>query len=317
MKQIACALAALVALALPAAAQVEKSVTERAKLEIQPSEKGFKRVAIDNPLGDVKIEGYDGKSIQIETKKTAPDEEGLDRLRISLVPNPDGTVRITTTVDGGKENKPLSRSAVKIDLVVRAPRDARVEAIASAGSLEVANMDGGGELDTASGRITVRNVAGELTTHTVSGMTSLTQVFGSVDAQSLSSDLDLDSIGGEKLIASASSGRIAGRRVRSRHVELTTIDGKIVLEGEASLRSRVMIASMKGDIEVRLRRQHAAPLIVRARGTKVDLSSRLGAQKVQPDGFTEAQLGKFTSGSAPALVELRSARGAVQFAIIE
>ena len=296
-----------------AVADPDKQITERAKLEIQPSEQGFKRIAIENPLGDVKIEGYDGKSIQIETKKQAPDEEGLDRLRISLVPNPDGTVRITTTVDGGRENKPLPRSAVRIDLLVRAPRDARVEAIASAGSLDVSNMDAGGELDTASGRITVRNVSGELSTHTVSGATSLTQVFGSVDAQTLASDLDFDTIGGEKLVASANNGRIAGRRVRSRHVELTTVNGKIVLEGEASLRSRVVLASMKGDIEVRLRRQHQGGLIVRGRGSKVNLGV---PAKLQPDGFLEAQLGKFT-GSAPALVQLRSNLGYVQFAIVE
>jgi hypothetical protein len=304
---------ALVAIASPANAE-PTTLTERAKLEVQPSGKGFKRVAIENPLGDVKVEGYDGTAIQIETKKQAPDEEGLDRLRISLVPNPDGTVRITTTVDGGRENKPLPRSAVRIDLVVRAPRDAHIEAISSAGSLEVSNMDAGGDLDTASGRITVRNVAGGLSTSTVSGATSLTQVFGSVDAASLGSNLDFDSIGGEKLVASATSGRIAGRRVRSRHVELTTVNGKIILEGEASLKTRVMIASMHGDIEVRMRRSYAGGLVVRGRGSKVSLGA---PTKVHPDGFSEAHLGKFTTGSAPALVELRSQRGNVQFAIIE
>lgn len=316
MTKLRCSMLALT-LVTAVAGVARADVSERAKLEVRPPGAGFKRIAIDNPLGDVKIEGYDGDAIQIETKKTAPDEEGLDRLRISLVPNPDGTVRITTTVDANRESKPLARGAVKIDLVVRAPRNARIEANASAGSLELANMDGGGELDTASGKIDVRNVSGELVTHTLSGPTTLTQVFGSVDAQTLASTLDLDSIGGERLIASANSGRIAGRRVRSRHVELTTVDGKIVLEGEASLKTRILVASMKGDVEVRLRRQQVAAIVVRARGARVDLGSRMGAPKVQPDGFTEAQLGKFTAGTAPALVELRSARGNVQFAIIE
>ena len=120
-------------------------------------------------------------------------------------------------------------------------------------------MDNGGDLDTASGRIDVRNVSGELSTHSMSGPTQLTQVFGSVDAQTLSSQIELDSIGGERLVASANDGKIAGRRVRSRHVELTTVNGMIVLEGETPLRGRLIVASMRGDINVRMRRSVATP----------------------------------------------------------
>src|SRR5204863_4243245 len=109
-------------LATPVAADPVANVIERARLEVQPAGRSFKQITIDNPLGDVVIEGYDGTAIQIETKKSAPDDEALERLRISLVPNPDGTVRITTTADRDKENKPLGRRAVRIDLKVRAPR---------------------------------------------------------------------------------------------------------------------------------------------------------------------------------------------------
>jgi hypothetical protein len=46
-------------------------------------------------------------------------------------------------------------------------------------------------------------------------------VFGSVDAQTLASDLNLDTIGGDRLVASVHHGRIEGRRVRVRDIELT------------------------------------------------------------------------------------------------
>lgn len=287
-------------------------LVERARLEVAPGGVPIKRISIDNPLGDVKVEGYDGTSIMIETRKVAPDEEALDRLRVSLVPNPDGTVRITTTADGGKEVRPVARSAVRIDLIVRAPRDARIEAAASAGTLEVANMDAGGELDTASGKISVRNVAGVLSTHSVTGLTSIAQAFGSVDAQTISSDLELDTIGGERLVASASRGKIAGRRVRAREIELTTTDGKIVLEAEAALRGRVTVASLRGDVEVRLRRQGA--VLVRVRGAKVNVGSMMTTAR---DGWIEGQLGQLTDGARPAIVELRSRYGMVQFAVVE
>jgi hypothetical protein len=304
------ALALVLATAGVAAAEPQPAV-ERSRLEVQPGGKPIKQLSIDNPLGDVKIEGYDGTSIQIETRKQAPDDEGLDRLRVSLVPNPDGTVRITTTADKPVEAKPVARSAVRIDLVIRAPRNAHVDATVAAGKLEVINMDGGGELDSASGPLSVRNVQGELYTHTVSGATTLAQVFGSVDAATISADMDLDTIAGEKLFASANRGRIAGRRVRSREIELTTTEGRIMLEAEAALHGHLVVASLRGDVEVHLHRH--GPVYLRARGSKVDLGQQQTVHP-QPNGWSETTFGR---GDQPALVELRSTYGNVQFTIVE
>lgn len=301
---------------LPAAkAPTKDGLVEHSRLEIAPGGRPIKQLTVENPLGDVRIEGYDGQSIQIETRKQAPDEDALDRLRVSLIPNPDGTVRILTTADGGKEVRPLSRGAVRIDLIIRAPRDARIDAALSAGRLEVLNMDAGADLDTASGPISVRNLSGSLSTHSMSGTTSLTQVFGSVDAQTLTADLDLDTIGGERLIASASHGKIAGRRVRSREIQLTTVDGKIVLEAEASLRGRIVIASLRGDVDVKLRRHGV--VVVRARGAKLNLGSSMASAKAAKDGWVEGQLGGFKPSAQASIVELRSRYGMVQFAVIE
>jgi hypothetical protein len=292
---------------------VPANVRERARLSIEPAGHAITRLSIENPLGDVKVEGYDGAALQIETHKFAPDDDALDRLHISLVPNPDGTVTIRTTADGGKEVRPVARGAVRIDLVIRAPRDARVEAAVGSGTLEVTNMDAGGDLDTGSGPISVRNVQGEVLTHSVSGATRLVQVFGSVDAQTLSSDVDLDTIGGDRLVASVHHGRIEGRRVRARDVELTTTEGRIVLEAEAALRGHLVVSSFKGDVEVQLRRHGA--VVVRAHGTKVDLG---GPVRTQPNGWVESSLGVGDNAAfETALVEIRAAQGNVKFAIIE
>ena len=292
------------------------------EVELRPTPgKPIKKIAIENPLGDVRVEGYSGDSILIESQKSAPDDEALDRMRISLVPNPDGTVRIKTTVDPSKEAGKVARGQVRIDLLVRAPRDARVAAVSTSGTLEVVNMDGGGELDTASGNIIVTNVQGSLSTSSVSGATTLTQVYGSIDAETVSSDLDLDSITGERLVASANSGRIAGRRVRSRHVELTTTDGRITLEAELALNGKLIVASMRVNVDVRVRRTGA--LIVRARGKDAKVEFDKAAQQqaqvaptARPDGFTEAQFGQLAGNAPSALVELRSTFGLVTFGMI-
>jgi hypothetical protein len=288
-----------------------RGASERARLSIEPAGHPFTPVSIENPLGDVKVEGYDGTAIQIESHKFAPDDDALDRLHISLVPNPDGTVSIKTTADGGKEVRPVVRRQVRIDLVIRAPRNARIEAVASSGALEVINMDAGSDLDTASGPISVRNVQGEVLTHSVSGLTRLVQVFGSVDAQTLASDLDLDTIGGDRLVASVHHGRIEGRRVRVRDIELTATEGRIVLEAEAALHGRLLVSAFKGDVDVQLHRHGA--VMVRAQGTRVDLG---GPMLPRPNGWVESSFGQATV-SGTAVVEIRSPQGNVRFAIIE
>ncbi|HEX3474683.1 MAG TPA: DUF4097 family beta strand repeat-containing protein [Kofleriaceae bacterium] len=287
-----------------------RGVSERARLTIEPAAHPFTQLSIENPLGDVKVEGYDGTAIQIESHKFAPDDDALDRLHISLVPNPDGTVSIKTTADGGKEARPVVRRQLRIDLVIRAPRNARIEAAASSGALEVVNMDAGSDLDTASGPISVRNVQGEVLTHSVSGLTRLVQVFGSVDAQTLASDLNLDTIGGDRVFASVHHGRIEGRRVRARDIELTATEGEILLEAEAALHGHLLVSAYKGDVDIQLRRHGA--VMVRARGSKVELGAPM---RPRPNGWVESTFGQATSDAA--VVEIRVPQGNVRFAIIE
>jgi hypothetical protein len=287
-------------------------ITEKSRVEVRPPGKGYKQISVDNPLGNVRIEGHDGPGIIIQTIKHAPDEEGLDRLRVSLVPDPDGTVRISTHADQTRESKPIARASVSIDIIIRAPRNARFDATVGSGKLEVKDMDAGGELDSASGAITVDNVQGELYTHSVSGHMSITKAFGPVDAATISSDVELDSISGQKLVASANDGKIAGRRVRSREVELTTTSGKITLEAEALARGHIVVSSLRGDIDVKIRRQAQASLVVRGRGTKVDLGSQ--SVSLLAGKWQEA---KYGTGGEAALVELRGTNGFVRFAVIQ
>lgn len=286
-------------------------VTEKSRVEVRPPSKGYKQISVENALGNVRIEGHDGPGIIIETHKHAPDDDALDRLRVSLVPDPDGTVRITTHADPNPESRAVPRSAVSIDIVIRAPRNARFDATVGSGKLEVLNMDAGGELDSASGAIIVHNVQGELITHSVSGHMSITQAFGPVDAATISSDVELESITGEKLVASANDGKIAGRRVRARDIELTTMTGGITLEAEAALRGHIVVSSMHGDIDVKVRRHAQTAMFVRGRGPRVDLGpgtiSQIGA-------WHETRFG---TGGEATLVELRANHGFVRFAVIQ
>jgi len=304
-----------------AAAEPPAFVDERSRIEVQPSGSEFTQLRLDNPLGDIRVEGHDGTTIFVEAHKRAPDAASIDRLRVSLVPGADGQVRIATAAVDGREFRPVARSQVRIDLLIRAPRNARIEASTAGGRLQIENMDAGGELDSSSGSIAIRNVSGELITHSVSGPTSLEQIFGSVDAATLWSDVDLDSIGGQRLVASATMGKIAGRRVRSQQIELTTTHGAIMLEAEAAVASQLVVSSLRGNVDVRVR--HRGPVMVRARAPKVDLGPAVyTSDRVPTRGVADYRSGWSTaivgpSGDPAAMVELQSRYGYVQFAVVE
>lgn len=290
----------------PVETPIPRSV-ERSQLDVAPSAVAFTSLSVDNPLGNVRIEGHDQATVSIETHKSAPDDPSLDRLRVSLVPGPDGALRLVTAVDGGKDARPVARGAMRIDLVIHAPRDLRFAARVGSGELQVTGMDAGGEADAGSGPITLRNIGGAVSAHSVTGALSLSEIFGSIDAETVDAAMRLDTIAGDSLIASAHRGLISGRRVRARSIELMTTLGDIDLEGELALRGKVQISSLRGNVTVRLRGRGL--LSVRASGTKIDP----GSTKVRMvRGIAMAEIGQ---GQDVSSLDVRSRHGAVAFVV--
>jgi hypothetical protein len=292
--------------AAPAVAAAD-DVIEKASFKLTPVGKPFKSLAIENPIGDVRIVGHDSPELKIETVKRAPDDATMDRLNISMVPDPDGAVRITTSVDAERVGGPVPRRAVRIDLVIHAPRDVRVDGRVGDGTLALSNMDAGGELDAATGKIEVKNVSGPVITRSVDAPQTFSEVFGIVDAQALDGDLSLDTVRGDRLSASVHRGRIDGRRIRSRDVDLITTTGDVRIEGEAPIGATMTIATVRGTIDVKLR--GGGGLSVRARGKRVTMA---GARE-RAGIFTA----RFGTGDRPGKVELRTRFGDVRFAFLE
>jgi hypothetical protein len=289
-------------------------VFERAQVEVGPAKRPIASVTIDNPLGDVKVIGHDAKTVQIVAVKRAPDDDTLDRLRVSLVPDPDGAVKIVTAVDGGRESKPVARGAVRIDLEVHAPRGAKVDARVHHGKLELDNMDAGAELDAIDGAITVDNVQGPVSAHSLAGDQTFKTIFGTLDAQAVNADLALDTVRGDHLIAAVHKGRIEGHRVASRHVELRTTRGDIVLDGTAVAGGDLVVASLRGDVSVTLR--GGVPVRVRATGAHVSLPSG-GAVDAHDPSETEFGGAGDTDPAHDAALEIRSRFGTVSFALLQ
>lgn len=290
-------------------------VDEHDVVEVQPGKKPIKALTVDNPLGDVRIEGHDGKGLLIYATKHAPDAASLEQLRVSLVPDPDGPVRITTAIDRGAEKTTLPAGQVRIDLVVRAPRGARVDARVGHGHLVVRNMDAGGDLDAGAGAITVENVAGTIYARSVEGDQTFEEVFGDLDAQALAADLVFDTIRGEDLVASVHDGTINARRIASKRIELRTTRGKIQLDSELQLGGTLIVASRSGDVDVRVRSTGALKVkAIAGKDLVLEGPDGWGETTDREAGWVRARYGK---GKRAAAVELRSRLGAVRFAVIE
>ncbi len=263
----------------------------RARLELQPPGRPFKQLEIENPLGDVQVEGHDKATIEIETRKQGPTEEALDRLHVTLASNPDGTVRLTTTVDGGREFRPLPRGAVKLDLIVRAPRDARIDAASIAGALEVRNMDAGGEAR-----------------HRVGPDPRAQRQRRAVDALDVGPDpadpgvrlgrrADLVRADRSRLDRRREADRVGDRRQDRgppRAIAQRRADHRGRHDrprGRGRLRGRLIVASVRGDVNVRTRGNGA--IVIRARAPRWISQAR--RRRPSRTGGSEAQFGPHTA----------------------
>src|SRR5207247_1142545 len=103
-------------------------------------------IAIDQPLGQLALNGWDKPEVRIVAKKHAKDGAALDQLRVN-VEMEDGKIRIRTGVRVGDTFRSLPSShSAGIDLTVDAPRNAALRATTWAGDIDVSGFRAGAAL---------------------------------------------------------------------------------------------------------------------------------------------------------------------------
>ncbi len=282
-------LAVLAAAPAPAAAQTAReSSFERSVVEVAPSKGPIDQLVIDNRYGDVRVEGHDGDTVVIHAFKRAADDAALERLKVSLVADPSGALRIGTRLAEGREGAAVAAGSIRIDLVVQAPRDAAVSATLFKGAVQVRGMENGADLRTEEGEIDVRNSSGRITTHTARGKQQFSEIVGELEAAGQIGDLQLEMIRGKRLQAMLHQGTVMGRRISSRNLTIWVTRGDIRIEGVAAAGGSWRLMTHNGNVEVRLAPSAAVALRARARSGQVNLPSALRAARRDDQGWTVA-----------------------------
>ena len=226
---------------------------ERDDVKIQPHAKvKVKSVAIDNRLGDVNVIGHDDPSVVVHVVKRGPDGDTLDRLKVNLVTDPDGSITLGTALMAGDEARPLPARSIRIDVTLEVPRGAHVDVKAWNGKVAVTGVKNGAALRAHAADLTVTDVNGKVTTDNTRGNQRLTSVKGNVTAENTYGEVALESISGDALAASVHEGKVIATRVKSRTVKLRTTFGDIQFTGELLAGGHYDLASYHGDVIVQL-----------------------------------------------------------------
>src|SRR5262249_41119721 len=265
---------------------------------------------VDNRLGNVTVIGRDAPGITLSVVKKAPDAETLERLKINLVPDPNGAVSISSALLVGQEARPIAPVSVRVDITVIAPRNAALDVKAWSGTLAVEGMRAGARLLAHDGQIDVKDVRGLVTTTTMRGNQRLRGVMGSVWADDTYGDLTFEDIAGDELQARVHRGPVAPPQVGSKPARIPTTSGDIRFPGELLSGGIYELRSFRGNVEVRsdgaFRIDAFAPAGIESR---VEL-----AHVARPE--EGRMIGTYGSNDQPAMVVASSRTGRVLFGLI-
>ena len=208
---------------------------------------GVEDVVVKQPLGRLSVRGWDRPEVRIAATKRAPDRAGLDRLRVR-VDLKDGRLEVVTGVRVGEVLRPMPTDAgFIIDLAVDAPSNAKIRAATFDGDLDAIGFRAGVDLSSTGGEIHATDIDGPVRSIGTRGRQRLAAIRGDVELESLQGGIELDSIEGAVLHASVVDGKIEGRRIRARVVELIVARGDVTLSGAMPLGARWVLRAPAGD----------------------------------------------------------------------
>ena len=264
------ALLALLAIALPAAAQSkhkskhgnrdDEGVT---RLDTTVSVSRNVTVEVSLMSGDIKVTSWDRPQVQIHATSESGD------IHLDATPS-----RVTLSVerddgDYGDDNH--------FELMV--PRDAHVSASSISGDVSVRGV-AEVEATSISGDVVVAGATGRATLTNVSGGLTASDLGSSVKASNVSGDIELSGVAGD-LQVSTVSGEMKLRAIKSSYVRTQTVSGDLEFDGTVDPKGRYEFNSHSGSFNLALPRGMGAT--VSMRGYSGDFNSSC-AMMLMPGG---------------------------------
>ena len=162
------------------------------------------RFSIENIAGDITIGAGTGDAAVVEAvKRTRGDRRELARVVIAVEAGSD-RVDVRTRHTGRNDH-------VSVDYTILLPPTVRVEATSISGSLKISGVQAAVRAGTMSGNVTIA----------AAGIESARSISGNVDLVDVSTD--------GTLAAMSVSGRVTGKNLKARSIEVSTVSGEVAL----------------------------------------------------------------------------------------
>ena len=191
------------------------------------------RLEMDNPGGEIVVHGWERNAVQIKARHSS-------RTHVQIKTS-GSVLSIESEADRGPAN------IVDYDISVPSWMPLKLEGMYSDISIE--NMKADAELESLNGTLTVKNVIGSLNLHSVQGSISVNGTRGRLELNSVSEGITVLDAEGD-ITAETISGDVDFQRIRSKSVEVGTLDGEVLYDGTLQEGGRYSFVSHSGDIMV-------------------------------------------------------------------
>ncbi|GAC1332206.1 MAG: DUF4097 family beta strand repeat-containing protein [Candidatus Dormibacteria bacterium] len=226
---------------------------------VDPSE----RVRVDNDAGSIEVGAWERDEVEVVAEKHAPDQAGLDLIKVFLTSGPGGA-RVGYTAP-----QPLQDTWV--DFTIRCPRRTPLDlhnisgeillsgfqgpsrAATVSGAIRAARMQGTATLTSSSGDIDGAALEGTVHARSASGRVSLRgELTGSHRVETASGDIDIEGVDG-CIDARSTSGNLTVEGRLTGASALETVSGSInvrLLPGSQLPPGGLPARSVSGQVEV-------------------------------------------------------------------
>jgi DUF4097 and DUF4098 domain-containing protein YvlB len=249
-------------------------------------------VEIDNPAGSVRVTGWDRNEVSV-SGTLGRGAEGIDLQSRGR--------RTSISVEGHDPH------SAKSTLEVRVPAKSHVRIESVDGSFVVAGVTGVVEAENVNGSIAVSGAA-EVDATSVNGGVEVTGASLRARAESVNGPVTVKNAGGS-VQASTVNGRLIVAGGRFERVELETVSGALLFEGDLAERASLDAETVSGAVELVLPASIGADFSVSSFSGEID--NGLGPPARDTSRYTSEKELSFSTGKGGASVTIHTLSGDV------